>query len=361
VRSNPASVSLSKLPRGPPSSSLSTNLRQVRKGAGMAGMHVPLRIKVAMQPAALKADAHRESARARPPEPRSGIPSRPRSVRPRTSRQAALAPVPPPPHNIGSARGVREYLPRRLFGITSGDQNTPPPPPALSRRDKSARRKSRRDQTLTLQTDRLLPIEEIDETGPCSPAVSQHAIPQLSRTLTRLSASGSMPHSTDHSASKSSKRKRQRQWRLCIKPALAIVAYLALVAWVVLCLYLILLHGLALSDNSQRRWAWAVACCVSLTHELLIQQVIVMLLKLLVNRRSIAPKSSKLAGRLHVATESAKGGALPAPPAPPPPVTMSTKPAPQFVRKSKLPRRGETPKLLPVSPQKEKNAFVKSL
>jgi len=55
--------------------------------------------------------------------------------------------------------------------------------------------------------------------------------------------------------------------------------------------YLIILHGLALNDSTQRFWAWAVACFVSLTHELLVQQVMALLLKLVVNQRLLPRKS----------------------------------------------------------------------
>jgi len=79
--------------------------------------------------------------------------------------------------------------------------------------------------------------------------------------------------------------------QLCIEPGLVAVAYLGVVAWVGLCVYLIILHGLALNDSTQRFWAWAVACFVSLTHELLVQQVMALLLKLVVNQRLLPRKS----------------------------------------------------------------------
>ena len=77
-----------------------------------------------------------------------------------------------------------------------------------------------------------------------------------------------------------------------IEPALAPVVYLALVAWVSLCLYVIVLHGLAFNNDASNRftWAWVMAMFVSLTHEILVQQVTALALKLLVNRCSIARK-----------------------------------------------------------------------
>ena len=68
-------------------------------------------------------------------------------------------------------------------------------------------------------------------------------------------------------------------------PALAPVAYFAVTVWVVVCLYLIMLHGLALNSNTQHFWAWIIACSMSLTHEMLVQQVMALLLKLVVLRK----------------------------------------------------------------------------
>lgn len=98
---------------------------------------------------------------------------------------------------------------------------------------------------------------------------------------------------THNPSNASSKRGSGHQ--VWIEPALAPVVYLALVAWVSLCLYLIMLHGAALSDvSSHIVWAWVMACVVSLTHEMLVQQVTAVTIKLLVNR---SRKSGSVAAR----------------------------------------------------------------
>lgn len=257
----------------------------------LSAAFAPLRMRAAMQPAASALApttvSRSQSVSARPPEPRSGQPSRPRSLRPSSSRQSPVRPPPPRPNTAGGTRGVRDYLPRRLFGIR-GDI-VPPPPPAPSLRDKSVRRKSRRESGLTLQTDRLLPIAEMDENGLSSPTGTPHA----SRTMPPFGVSDSrLQPQVSPSSSSAKKAKKRGDQEVCIDPTLAPVAYLALVAWVGLCLYLIILHGLALSESSQRFWAWVVAGFVALTHELLIQQVLALFLKLLVARRSLPPLKS---------------------------------------------------------------------
>ena len=148
-----------------------------------------------------------------------------------------------------------------------------------------------------MQTDRLLPIAEMDETVPTSPTASLHdstQAPQSQRATLRRGASTS-PHQKDVSR-RPSKRGESRE--LHLEPSLVPVVYFAVVMWVALCLYLIILHGLALTDSSQRWRAWTVACCVSLMHELLIQQVGTLLLKQLVCRRALPKRETKLASQV---------------------------------------------------------------
>ena len=174
-----------------------------------------------------------------------------------------------------------------------------------SRRDKSGRRKARRGPGLTLQMDRLLPIAEMDENGPWPPTSARPAHLLAQQTgdgkVHRAGPSPSGTHNTavlqvrDEAGTSSASSKRRSGNQVWIEPGLAPVVYLALVAWVSLCLYLIMLHGAALSDMSSHFvWAWVMACVVSLTHEMLVQQVTAVTLKLLVNR---SKKSGSVAAR----------------------------------------------------------------
>ncbi len=106
----------------------------------------------------------------RPPEPRRG-PARPRAVPAGSGRRPGEGSLTPPDAVRGERElhAVRDYLPRRLFGMKGGGDKTPQPAPSGSRRDKSGRRKARRDPGPTLQMDRLLPIAEMDENSPWPP------------------------------------------------------------------------------------------------------------------------------------------------------------------------------------------------
>jgi len=163
-----------------------------------------------------------------------------------------------------------------------------------SRRDKSGRRKARRGPGLTLQMDRLLPIAEMHENGPWTPTSARPAQELAPQTgdgkVQRADPSPSRTHNPTNALSK--RRSGHQVW---IEPALAPVVYLALVAWVSLCHYLIMLHWAALSDvSSHFVWAWVMSCVVSITHEILLQQVTAVAIKLLVNR---SRKSQSVAAR----------------------------------------------------------------
>jgi hypothetical protein len=294
------SVASAKPARTPVKWSLDVKLRSsTREVEGC--VFVPVRMQKAMQSAAPHLSpqmptrlsvptAGLDAGVARPPAPRGG-PARPRALPAGSRNRPASSPLIAP--GTGSAErslpGVNEYLPRRLFGMKGGGDKAAPPAPSTSRRDKSGRRKARRDPGLTLQMDRLLPIAEIDENGPWSPTSArpaQQLVPQTGDS--RAPRTGSLPPAHSSSSASSMRSGPRDKW---IEPTLAPVVYLAIVAWVCLCLYLIVLHGLALSDASNRfTWAWVMAIFVSLTHEMLVQQVTALALKLLVNRCSIARK-----------------------------------------------------------------------
>ena len=149
--------------------------------------------------------------------------------------------------------------------------------------------------------DRLLPIAEMDESAerPTSPAVPGAANTRPQLPSGRESSRGGLESTRQESlvrARPSGPLRKGLGWELLLDPALAPLAYLAVVVWVALCLYLVVLHGLALANDSQRLAAWVVASSVALMHELLIQQVLALFLKLFVSRSSPTRRKLSAAG-----------------------------------------------------------------
>ena len=279
---------------------LATTLRTAATTT-VAEAFTPLRMRAAMMPAALAPQpvaASRSRRISASLAPRIELPARPRVPRPgRPTRQ--------PARPAASHPSVGDFLPRRLFSIRGSSAVAAPPPapppasPAQSLRDKSGRRRSRRERGGA--GDRLLPIAEMDESAerPTSPAVpgAANTRPQLpsGRESSRRGLVSNRQESLVR-ARPSGPLRKGLGWELLLDPALAPLAYLAVVVWVALCLYLVVLHGLALANDSQRLAAWVVASSVALMHELLIQQVLALFLKLFVSRSSPTRRKLSAAG-----------------------------------------------------------------
>ena len=134
---------------------------------------------------------------------------------------------------------------------------------------------------------------------PTSPAVPGAANTRPQLPSGRESSRGGLESTRQESlvrARPSGPLRKGLGWELLLDPALAPLAYLAVVVWVALCLYLVVLHGLALANDSQRLAAWVVASSVALMHELLIQQVLALFLKLFVSRSSPTRRKLSAAG-----------------------------------------------------------------